>query len=816
MSVIDINLLARLARAVSGSGESYLYTRLVPVLAEGAPNSAEWFLGYLNALAGLGLGDVACELIDRADEAFRAEAAVVTLRDAVSRGRSSRVEWSGRRRRFEANLAALAKRDAELADRVSEAWSRAGGDWRLHQCSDGNHQVRPSHALWPPSWWCGLDDHRGLSPTRINAQSAGIVPPPMVFEGVGLGWEILEAYKQTDRVFLEASSVIYIFESRAEAVAIAFHLHDWREILADERVRWFVGGDRFERFGALLRGDSSWPLTDRCCRNAFLEATGAPVDGEQSPDAVYGAGEVLNSIGQERLALAERLREEITHLYAERDADWWATRFGEAADERGQATGRPLRVLGFTSRHTTFLQYSMRDCLSALESLGHETKLLIEPDTFRAVDPIQALTMQREFQPDVILILSRMRYEMPTHLHESIPTVSWDQDALPWVLEESRNPQLAWNDFLMGMSAVNARRKFGWPEHRCKFVPMAGGVETYSDQPVDAQELEPYRCDVSYVSHASAPAEVEADAVEGWLPDEKLRAVYRAALPALLTRWKAGGSFTGPTLKAVLDSATAMGIALTYDELAKVNLGLLRVGDRVFRHVALAWAADWADRTGRTFRIWGNGWESHERLVAYAQGPAENGDALRRVYQASTINLQLTAYGFLHQRAFDGVLAGGFFMARRSAADVDGPRWREMADLMEQHGVCDARSLAAVGNVSVRARIEGLMAELFLDPRVLSPTYMEFVRFNASNVYTADVIADYESVTFDDAHSFAERAERFLADADERAERVSNMRRAVVERFSYASRMGEMVRFLADGFLADAASQRRPVADLRA
>ncbi len=793
MSALDTETVERLARVALAADQPYLYCRVVPVLSGAAPESAEWILGYLKALVQLGLHDAARDLLVRFEGDTAADPQVEALTRAVSGAPRSRIPWTSRRRRFEANVAALSKRDVRAAEAVRSAWGAACERYEMHACADGNIQVRDMSAVWPARWVRGLDDHKGRAASRINVTSAGILPPPLLFEGMGLGLEILEGYRRTRKVFLDASAGVYIVEPSAEATGIAFHLHDWREVLADESVYVIVGCDASARLGELLSGDDYLPLTDRYC-----------YCGDVDTRVANPATSVLASVGANRQSRAQALRVEIGERYAGRDACYWARRYAENVDEDGRATGRRLRVIGITSLHTTFLQYSMRDCLEALEALGHETRLLIEPAAHKCLDPVAALSVQRDFEPDVVLLLSRMRYEMTGLIHEAIPSVSWDQDALPWVFDPQRNPALAWNDFLMGFSAANAGERFGWPAHRLMFCPMAGGADTYSSAPLPASDLAPFRSDVSYVSHASATVEDEAEHAASWLSNGRHREVLRAAIARIAPGWLHGGEFPGPVMRVIVDTGAELGVRLSNDEACQVSVALLRVGDRAFRHVALEWVADWADRTGRTFHLWGNGWDRHPRLARYARGATGNGEELRRVYQASAINLQLMGYGFIHQRALDGLMAGGFFMTRRSRADVQGPDLRELVELLDACGVSDSAGLVAMGRDGRAERIRALLTAFGADPRVLDARVINAWRCGLLLPAADEVIPGFREMSFTSAREFEAQAERFLASAESRGRHASEMREVLMERYSYGSRMGEMLGFLSRGFRVEA------------
>lgn len=788
MSSLSLDLIARLARSAHRTGDDFTFLRVAPLLATHEPNRAEWILAYLRSLARLGLLAAVRGVIDRVPADQRTGPDWQALSEAADSPRDGRVAWTSRKGRFRANLAALERRDPDAARSVDESWQRHQADFELHQTRDGVPGVLRAGEVWPPGWIPFLDDHAAVAGERLRLEKPGLLPPPLAFLGIGLGYEFIEAYARTQRVFLEASSTIYVVEPKPELLAIALHVQDLQPIIADLRVQWFVGDNAVAAFKRRIEEDSRWPLTD-------LVFTFSLSGGDASELRA-----AMASAGRLRQQEVERLTSALDAAYAGRDARWWADRFSAATDAQGHATGEPLRILGLTSLHTTFLQYSMRDCLRAMEKLGHETKLLIEPSPHQPLDAATALRTQLEFKPDVVLLLSRMRYEMPGFIHPAIPSVTWDQDNLPWVFDPAKKPQLAWNDFLMGFAAASARRRFGWPEQRLMFCEMAGSEDTYSPVPLPEAELAPYRCDVSYVSHASATVEEEMRSVESWLPQGRLRTLFHDVAPSLLQYWRNGGDFPAPIMTPLIDACEARGWAWTVDELGRVVQVIQRLGDRLFRHVALGWAADWADRTGRTLRIYGNGWERHPRLSRYARGPTRNGEELRRIYQASAINLQLMAFGFLHQRALDGLMAGAFFLTRRSGSDEHAPVMRRLEVLLDSAGVSTWPELNALRDAPLQSEIVSLMRRWFADPRTLSPQTVEVIRCAACRVSAVEAIPEFDRIAFSNAKEFETMTEAHLADPTDRGRLASRMRTALLERFSYKVRMKDLLGFLGAGF----------------
>lgn len=728
----------------------------------------------------------------------------------ISSGAARLVPWSSRRRRFEANLAVLAQRWPEAVSELARPWPEAAARHELHISADGAAQVFVRAVDGNASWLCGRKDHRAAARQEVRLRSEGVLPPSVLIDGVGMGWHVVEVYRQTDRTFLDASGALYVVEREPEVLAMILHIHDWRGFLLDPRVCLFVGPQALAALEAHL-DDSRWPLPTIVCRSPGLRP---------QPPAL----EAIHRVVDRRIAQVERLSADVRRRYAGRDAAWWARRFGAAVQRAGESASvqragesasvaePPLRVLCVTSRHTTFLQYSMRDCVAALESLGCEARLLMEATNYQRLDPTLLLREQRDFEPDLILLLSRMRYEVSEQLLDVIPSVTWDQDSLPWVFREEFRDRFGPNDFLLGIKALDAPYLYGWPAARCRYCDLAASERTYSAEPLPEADLAPYRCDASYVSHASRPPEEEHRHVLTWLESEHLRGVYEAVVERLLPAWRAGPDFPGPLHSAIYDAfEQRLQRPPTADEFAAVHQAAMRLADRAVRHSALEWVADWAERHGRRLHIYGNGWERHPRFGGFARGPAANGAELRRVYQASAINLQLMSWGFLHQRALDGLCAGGFFLSRRSLWDEWTALLRRLDDRLRRAGAADPAGFEQLPESDRKADVRAALADLGADARWLaSPYAAAALREARQRSCTVDVFAAYPRISFDSPRSFEVLAERFLAAPAERVETARELRAAVIERYTYERRMRQMLELVRDGYTAAAPSGATP------
>ena len=112
---------------------------------------------------------------------------------------------------------------------------------------------------------------------------------------------------------------------------------------------------------------------------------------------------------------------------------------------------------------------------------------------------------------------------------------------------------------------------------------------------------------------------------------------------------------------------------------------LARIYDREFRHQALGWAAEWARSRNRSFKIFGRDWHAHPILGQFAAGEIDNGEPLRCLYRASSVNLQINGYASLHQRLLDGIASGGFVLSRYNPADFVRQPFAAIARMIREH-----------------------------------------------------------------------------------------------------------------------------------
>lgn len=749
----------------------------------GAPADLAARMRALREYIALGLGGPAAELLVEIPAGPDVEA----LRSAARRSSGKQV-WGKRAGLFSSNVRVLEGRGIDPTP-LRTAWRDARDAIELYADVAGVEHIRvrgPGGWEWFPA---RLDDPaRAAAALALPDDFRESMPGPFIFEGLGTGQLLRRVWRETRRTFLSFCATIHVIERDPAWVALALHLHDWSELFADPAVMLYFGDGGLARFEEAISGDWSLGVPRR-----LLKAR-----------AGAAGGDVVAAIGRveaRRAGYFEDLRSAVETRYAGRDAAHWAARFASAL--RGE--GPPLRILASVSRHTTFLKFSMRDALRAFEQIGCRTRLLTEQADHDRIGAALYLQAIREFEPDLFFVIDHLRTSFGAALPASLPVLTWDQDDLPHIFRDENIRRMTPLDVVTGILHLLPIARGAGRAEQFLGSQIATSPEQFDAAGLADADLAAYRCDISFVSHAAQTPGQLHDEERARCNDSGLRKIMDAIFETVMARATAGPA-DGGVLDALLSEAERRcGLKIT-DPATRDRLRgwyVWRLCDRVFRHEALGWAAEWARQTGHSLRIYGNGWDAHPTLAGHAAGPAANGRELVAIYRGSAINIQLMPGGFIHQRALDGLCAGGFFLTRRTAADQRNPRlgplWREIGAAKLHSGA----ALLAAGDPELIARFIEVGRSIGRAAAEAEVIY-QFLRFNPSWDYPAEVFADFDQIVFDSRDSFFAAAGRFSADAALRERVAAEMRARVIERYSYRSVMERFLRFHAD-YLASSA-----------
>lgn len=513
--------------------------------------------------------------------------------------------------------------------------------------------------------------------------------------------------------------------------------------------------------------------------------------------------------------------------YAAADESHWAQRFMAARDR-----GEPLRIAGFTTRFSAVIQHSMRDLASAFERRGCSFELIKEANNSAGVVDTWTTLAEKPF--DLVFVINHLRMEMKDCVHRGVPFVGWVQDQMANLWTRQAGQSVTDMDLVLAHAPGMLAQQYDYPLDRMLPTNNLTSPDTYRDDPIAPDELEPYRCDVAYVGHGSQT------------PEDLARAIASPTQPALARMLL---RFVELVRERLADQSTLS----MYEQLelckqaeretkhpsipaslfaSVVYPTAARLYDRVIRHQTLQWAVRWAEHTGGSLRIYGRGWDQHPSFSPFAQGEVANGEPLRRVYQASTITLHMSAYRTLHQRVLDGLASGGFLLTRFNTIDFVREPYLHVARAITELGLTDlAELLDAIEDDAPLAQTVRRLEELGQaviapadDPRRAHQTKLLKHAMNwpddalddaglLHNLKTlwflphreAADLPGFDQTLFGSAETMHAAIERFRNDAEARANIAAPMREAVLADDTYDSLIERLIDHFADRFETAAA-----------
>ncbi len=738
----------------------------------------------------LNLIEPARELLD-VDACDTGHTELDAMAQQIHRLSGTSIPWTKHTDTFQNNLAAL-NQSGFRCNRVNESWNERQTQFQFFKDANGNEQIRrrANHGRW--MWYPYFGDHRAQSKRFVLATEPGtIMRSPIVLEGLGLGHVLERVYQETRNTYLGYSCAIFIVQPDPAIFAAVLHLRDWTAILGDPRVHVFTGPNWWEPMAAMLLSRPNLPLPGQVITSQSLD---------DAPDRRIL--DLVNFLGSRRAAAIGRSFSEIEQQYADRDVASWAGRFKQALN----GDGEPLRILAAVSRHTSFLKYSIRDCQHAIESLGHHCKVLTEDNDHDIISPTTYHQVIREYKPDLFFILDHLRSGFRNILPANLPLLTWDQDQLPHVFTPENVRQVAPIDFVVGY-ATDRCRELGMDPRQLLPARVPTNADQFTTEPLSDDEHERYTCDVSYVSHASQSARGFHDQERAQFNDPNVVRLLDTVYENLVLSYQSASIPNNAMFNRLLIVAQRdCGLDSLPDDLVwRVKSWYMwRLADRLFRHTALDWVAGWARETGRNFRIYGHGWEKHPTLGEFAAGPAENGHELSCIYRASRINLQLMPAGFIHQRALDGLAAGGFFLTRLTHGEINGPAYRTLAAHVNKHGITTDGELIESAEPVIQDCVRQVMGEYVSDLNPMGHAFVRGLKALSTFEHADQVFPGFLDIGFDSRESFATKADHFLKNPAARDSIVKELRQVVVKHFGYRS---FMKRFL--GAMADYLENRR-------
>jgi hypothetical protein len=180
---------------------------------------------------------------------------------------------------------------------------------------------------------------------------------------------------------------------------------------------------------------------------------------------------------------------------------------------------------------------------------------------------------------------------------------------------------------------------------------------------------------------------------------------------------------------------------------------------------------------------------------------ADNQRQLTEIFQTSRINLQVTPHGAVHQRLFEGLASGGFFLIRHTPGELVENYYKPIWEWCRATGIESDDQLLARATPEVTAALAELERLLGFSPFAFGSPFMEVMRLSADAGFTrsaGSIWPEYGEVAFSSRGELQGRVRRFLADDAERGRLAASMRQAVLDRFTYQSTTRRLLAFIAD------------------
>ncbi len=681
--------------------------------------------------------------------------------------------------RFAANIAALAARYPDLASLLGmlvpqkEYCILPAAD-RIGLGIRGDLGVQPVASVLPPS---AAREVAGKFYPGAACNQAALVAG----EDMGWLWNCLYQLPCAASAAPGHRPPLFYLIRDVERLWVLLHIHDWQKLLADPRVRLFAGENAFAEFRAALRANTACPWPKIC----------VTVD-----PALWPAGLTIDGLIQESAGFANQRLSKL-----QGDLRIYADGFSPESIARQYGDGKPLKVLGITSRYTTFLQFSMRDWLDAFARLGHRTELLIEAADHELSNNLVMAETCARFRPDLIVMIDHFRGEM-AGLPQGVPMAMWAQDYMPNIYRAEGGAAQGPSDYVLGFAYEKLRlmHEMGYPADRYLTATIGMNPKRFIPRPADDPQLARYACDASIVTHASLPAEqiVQEQIARSGTPEakrllstifEQFRAVYDAGKTLVAP----------PAIRRIIDQGFIDSRTQPTPELVQqlMDLFYMRVNNALFRHQSLGWLAE----MGIDLRLYGRGWENNPTFKRFARGVADHEGELSLVYQASRINLHVSPLGSLHQRVMEGLASGGFFLLRRGDGDIIGRHYARLWDFCARVGITTDQELRSCSDPEVQETLRQAVEIHQCDPFAEKYTFMQLLR----TMHECDYLCsagyvwgkDYDETSFNSQAELATKVSHFLSKPQERKRLAQSMLKPVLERFTYEKTSTRLLELIA-------------------
>jgi len=798
--------------AVGRAGKAWEF--LLPALRQldSHPEDHGLRLLVVSSFARLGLRSPALEHFAALPAPIRQAKELATLGEALHQLPSDQIVATSLANTLRANSSALGTR---LALGSGDEQLALPPGLECFRTSDGNIARRLNGA------WLALHDELSLAKQALldhtRAWSTDATQT-LVLEGANPPWLLKLALEARPREPLGYRAPVQVVQDSADDLAIGLSLVDLSPHLSDGHVCVFAGTNAASRFAAFLN--------ERVDRRLLGTVAATPGTCTATNPTI---GEIVSDAIRHQDLETRRLEREVHAIYADRNPAWWSSRFSQPG---------PRRVMLLTSRFSTFVKHSTRDLADALAALGHETRVVIQPDDFSSLAACGYMRAVREFDPDLMIVINYPRATIGDFLPRNLPWVCWIQDQMPHLFDHRIGQGLGPLDFTIGHVVPVLHDQYGYPRDSSMILPVPASETKFFASSATDSERAKFECELAYVSHQSETPEAQHERILSELRsnpsvDVSLIRSMPALRDAVLAHVRLPlSTLPFPSMKEVVRETLNQSLG---GEPAEHVVSLLTTGyadplaDRIMRHETLEWAAAAANKRSWRFNLYGKGWQNHPTLSPCAKGPLGHDSDLRLSYQLAGCHLQVTYHMLAHPRLCECVLSGGIPLCRfhwgersmietplfqlgwhqgaefrddRVGEDVRRAPWTDAPALMRFASVfqslgCFEESIAPddIGTC------EGLAPGSLKGMRWGAPFHPRLVKDRRSPVEYPNpsafvMVGEQPELFFHNAATFEEKAASIIESPHLRAVRNAAARKRISDRHTYRSAANRILAFV--------------------
>ncbi|MCF6209692.1 MAG: glycosyltransferase [Gammaproteobacteria bacterium] len=518
-----------------------------------------------------------------------------------------------------------------------------------------------------------------ISKQRRDAVLATVVIPEIrepvhLLVGLGVADELLATYRNTEAPRPELPSYklpIYILEPEPLMLIAAMWLHNLMPQLNSGRVQLFLGVNASDELLEYLESNhqSQYPTHSL----SMWYPNDHPV--------VHNTFDGIKQLIDRTNAAVYKLETDINDYYKKFTNNDWHEVFTSRT--------RPLRVMGCTSRFTSFLQYCVRDLISGFERLGHQALIHIEESDISRATKYDILSTILYFKPDLIIHLDHFRDEWP-YLPANVPFVNWIQDMLPNITKpDARILHPLDFTYVFAPGWLNKLKSMPmYAKHPINVLTLGINPDIYHPISNTTKDI-----DLLYVSHLVSVAntlrplvdtlknfDIDDKEIElldtGAISYEQLLVVYM-----LMTKtfdnlliddlWKYVGN--NQVRRSLVTRTLATAGIEENDIVVEHFFNSRRIHNDIYYAIKTRPLKTLA-KQGVNLQIYGKHWDQDRELSRFSHGPIDNGEPLNMLMNQSRICLNNSPGTSLHMRSVEIMASGCFMLSREIEPDTSSIR----------------------------------------------------------------------------------------------------------------------------------------------